>query len=138
MVLGEIKDRAPNATIVLVGYPRLFDIDTSCVMVGSINKDWLNEVADELTRVMNDAANAADSAGQRVVFADPQPAFQGHTLCASVFEDWGINGLVLDFTPGDKPFDFDGSPVSQQSVHPNDFGTTLYSEALEAALTGVY
>lgn len=139
-VLEQIKLRAPNASIALVGYPRLFDLDTRCANINDDNQDWLNEIADGLSAVMNDAATDADSAVQRVIYVDPQPAFQNHTLCSdwdtNSFGQSGINGFVLEFTPGDKPWP--GMPVSQQSMHPNDFGTSLYRDALESALQGVY
>ncbi|RNB51039.1 hypothetical protein EDM22_04890 [Agromyces tardus] len=75
-----------------------------------------------------------------MIYIDPQTTYEGHTLCSSLVPaDSGMNGLVLDdFTPGDKPFNIADSLVSQQSVHPTDLGTTLYSDAVEAALVGVY
>lgn len=52
-----------------------------------------------------------------------------------------MNDLVEAMTPGDLPFGIFGddvAPFSQQSVHPNDAGTDLYSRALEDALAGNY
>lgn len=131
--IAEIRRLAPNATIALVGYPRLFDIATDCILIGWANRDWLNEIADGLRDVLRTTATKADAPIRRVLFTDAQSRFAGHTLCTA---QSGINGFVMDFTPGDLPFSLpDGNLVSQQSVHPNDFGTSLYARALEATLS---
>jgi hypothetical protein len=51
-----------------------------------------------------------------------------------------MNELVWSMTPGDLPqfWGAETSPVSAQSAHPNQNGTSLYSEALEDALVGYY
>lgn len=131
-VLMEIKRRAPRASIALVGYPRLFDVGTDCILIGEGNRPWLNEIANGVSDVMRAAAAAASTPSQRVTFTDAQSTFAGHTLCTPVS---AINGFVLEFTPGDKPLSLpDNSYVSQQSVHPNDYGTSLYARALESTL----
>lgn len=145
-VLDAIKLRAPNAVIALVGYPRLFDVGTSCVAISIANQEWLNQLADDITDVMSVSAANSDGTAQRVIFVDPQPFFSNHTLCSdeqgSMYHgESGINGLVLALTFGDLPWGLWGEGVtivSQESVHPNDFGTTLYAHALESSLLGVY
>ena len=136
-VLEQIKLKAPNAKILLVGYPRLFDAGTACMLVSMENQAWLNAVSDELTQVMSEAASAADQPGQRVVFVDPQPAFQGRTLCTVNSGFWAVQPVV---TPGDPPWGiWDGqTTASAESGHPNDAGTVLYSVAVQAALNGIY
>ncbi|NQX15055.1 hypothetical protein [Rathayibacter sp. VKM Ac-2857] len=81
--------------------------------------------------------------GPPVVFADPTVAFAGRNLCVGIAT--AINGLVYVQSPGDDPMV--GAPrpgidaplgISQQSVHPNKIGTTLYAEVMQTALKGVY
>ncbi|WP_157981591.1 SGNH/GDSL hydrolase family protein [Protaetiibacter intestinalis] len=142
-VLAAIKERAPNATIVLMGYPNLFETDTTCVEIDASNHTWLNQLSTDLTSVMSNAAATMDEPGaQRVLFADPQSQFTGHNLCTTTS---GINGLVFTQTPGDKPmFEMPvpgpnfGLGVSQESVHPNTLGTSYFAAALEDVLDGVY
>ncbi len=139
-ILTQVRQRAPNALIALVGYPRLFDIGTSCILVGEQNRNWLNDVSDTMTEVIANAAYAADTPSKRVIFVDPQAAFQDRTLCSGL-DSGGLNGLRFDFTAGDLPFGVpDGTPntnpVSQQSVHPNDVGTSMYADALMNELIG--
>lgn len=136
-VLSTIKLKAPNAKIVLVGYPRLFDAGTACMLISTQNQGWLNTVSNKLAQVMAAAATAANEPSHRVIFADPQHAFQGRTLCTV---NSGFNAIQPIVTPGDLPWGiWPGQTLaSAESGHPNDAGTVLYSVAVQAALSGVY
>lgn len=142
IVLEQIKLRAPNATIAILGYPKLFETGSTCVLIADEDRPWLNTVADDLNAAISASAAAADSPAQRVVFGDPTAAFSGRNLCTT---DRAINGMIFDFTDGDKPIiavpkagtDLQVG-VSQQSIHPNTAGTSLYKTVLEAALAGTY
>ncbi|MCU1417156.1 MAG: hydrolase family protein [Schumannella sp.] len=140
-VLYQITKRAPNARVVLMGYPKLFETGGFCVGMAPSNITWLNQVSTDLTQALHDAVDRAVLAGKRVTFADPQPYFHLHNLCEP---GSALNGLMPfpgDKTPGDLPTGMPGlysSPVSAQSAHPNTLGTTNYSDALEAALAGNY
>ena len=136
-VLQQIKLKAPNATIVLVGYPRLFDYSTTCMLISIQNQGWLNTVADGLNQVMSSAADAADEPGQRVIFVNPQAAFQGRTLCTANRGIWDLRPVM---TAGHSPWGIWGEGVglvSAETGHPNDAGTILYSVAVQAALNGL-
>ena len=83
-------------------------------------------------------AEEANAPGKPAVFfVDTQARFTGHNLCT---DPSGVNGLHFGVTPGENPlsrhfdFLFDGKAVSNVSFHPNDYGTSLYSLALEDAL----
>ena len=141
-VLTQIHAKAPNAKIVLMGYPKLFEYASGCVSIDDSDRTWLNSVSDGLKNAMSAAATSALSAGIQVKFEDPQPLFTGHNLCTS---NPAENPLVFTLTPGDKPmfsFPFPGpnlnAGISQQSVHPNTLGTTYYATALQDALSGFY
>lgn len=141
-VLEQIRMRAPNATIALMGYPKLFETGSGCILIGEHHRSWLNTVADDLNAGLVRAAAAVDSPSARVVFGNPTSAFSGRNLCA---DNSAINGFIIDFTPGDRPMfqvprpgdDFQLG-VSQQSVHPNNAGTSIYADVLMEALSGVY
>ena len=141
-VLTAVRSRAPNAAIALVGYPQIFEGGTQCVNIAEVNRDWLNDFSVELNDTLSAAANAANVSGQPpVFFVDPQPEFSGHNLC-NTSPTVGINWLTPVLTPGESSalipydwgFDINGTLASQESVHPNDLGTDLYSDALEDAL----
>ncbi|SNR37962.1 GDSL-like Lipase/Acylhydrolase family protein [Haloechinothrix alba] len=84
---AEIAERAPNATVVAVGYPRLFNGE-QCNLAAQITPSEqaeLNATADLLAEVTGELA-AAHGFG----FADPRAAFLGHAVCDSA--EW-INGV---------------------------------------------
>lgn len=141
-VLAQIREKAPNATILLMGYPALFETGSLCIGIADSDRAWLNTVATDLNNGLQAAATAANTSGAPVVFANPTAAFSGKNLCTSPS---AINGLVFTLSPGDQVI-FDvptpgpnfGFNVSQQSIHPNELGTDLYASVMESTLTGVY
>jgi len=140
VVLTEIRSRAPNAKIVLMGYPRLFESGSACISIAEDNMPWLDGVSFGVRNAMSSAAAAADTTtGAHVIFVDPQTTFTGHNLCTGSGVS-GITGLEFAVTPGEDPlfpamgYIVNGAVASRTSVHPNGIGTQLYSDALEAAL----
>jgi len=144
LVLAQIQQLAPNAKIVILGYPPIFQDGVSCVGIGTGDNTWLNEMGVHLNQSVLAAARNRSSAAHPVFYADPAKEFAGRNACSS---NPAINGLIAITTTdnrglpwnGDKPvidvpnFTFG---VSQQSVHPNYDGTTLYSKTMERALAG--
>lgn len=85
-------------------------------------------------------AEAANQPGEpETFFVDPQTTFTGHNLCTGSGVS-AINGLQFTVTPAEDPLSphfglfVSGQFVSRTSVHPNELGTSLYAEALEAGL----
>ena len=89
LVYDAIKSRAPNATVIVLGYPRLF-MGVDCnggTWFSSSEMTRLNQTADLLrTRISEQVATE----GSRFVFKDAIPPFVGHAVCSS--SEW-INGL---------------------------------------------
>jgi lysophospholipase L1-like esterase len=110
-----IRQHAPNAHVVVLGYPRLFDETTAACGVGGMSlakRRVLNDGADDLAAVIQDRAQAAG-----FTFADVRGRFDGHGVCSA--SPW-INGLTI-IPPTD-------------SFHPNTNGYTYgYLPALTAA-----
>jgi hypothetical protein len=134
-ILTQIHTKAPNARIVLLGYPTLFESSAMCVFVPDTDRPWLNSLA---ARVNSELTKIAYSAGAHVTYQSPQYRFTGRNLCTT---NSGINGLVFQLTPGDSPMaeytgpgpNF-GFPLSAQSIHPNDAGSALYSQVANSAV----
>jgi lysophospholipase L1-like esterase len=98
---SDIRNRAPNAHVVVVGYPRLFN-GQECNLgarISSGEQSDLNAVADLLAQKISGVA-----AAHGFDFVDPRAAFDPHRICSSV--EW-LNGL--------------SNPVSE-SYHPNRAG----------------
>jgi lysophospholipase L1-like esterase len=89
-VLTAIKRKAPDAVVVLVGYPRLVDADTACraIPLASGDLPLVAELEQELNRTM---AAAARRGGAEYV--DMYAASEGHEICS---DDPWVNGRVTD------------------------------------------
>ena len=112
-VYNEISSRAPNAHVVVVGYPRLFK-GNNCSVINGISaaeRERLNATADRLTGVIADRASAHGFA-----FADARSAFGGHAICDDA--SW-INGLSW--------------PIIE-SYHPNQAGHDGYTSLVAGKL----
>jgi hypothetical protein len=79
-VLGDIAADAPNARVVVLDYPDLYDLSksSSCIGLSTTDRTDLNQGANEL-----DTAIQAAAARYGDVFADVRPAFAGHEICDS-------------------------------------------------------
>lgn len=75
---GDISHAAPTATVVVVGYPRLFDgIDCSpLTWFSKLEMTRLNAAADLIDQTIRTQARAAG-----FTFVDPRKAFKGHAVC---------------------------------------------------------
>ena len=79
-VLAAISARAPDARIVVLGYPDPYDLarSSSCVGLSTTDRTDLNQAATQL-----DGQIRAATARHHDVFADVRPAFVGHEICDS-------------------------------------------------------
>jgi lysophospholipase L1-like esterase len=79
-VLADIRARAPNARVVLLGYPELYDLSRSAICIGLSTTDRkdLNAAADELDGQLRAAASRNGD-----VFGDVRASFAGHEICDS-------------------------------------------------------
>lgn len=130
--LDSIKGIAPDARVVLLGYPRLFppfaEERTACPRLivsgfSSAEQTFLNEKGAELNDVL---AAAAGSAGAE--FVDMQEPFSGHEVCGRLGE-W-INGPYIAL---------DGTSIEgeDRSFHPNEAGQAVgYGNTVNSYLRG--
>ena len=98
---SSIRAKAPNARVIVVGYPRIFNGEdcNALTWFSPTEESRLNATADLLN---SKTATAAANAG--FTFVNPTSKFIGHAVCDSV--EW-LNGL--------------SSPISE-SYHPNVAG----------------
>ncbi|WP_327255354.1 golvesin C-terminal-like domain-containing protein [Streptomyces sp. NBC_01244] len=123
--LNQIKVRAPNAKIVLMGYPKLLSGNGQCMPgIGTEEAPWLNDViAPHLAKEMGNAAAAAGA-----TFIDPTTEFAGKAICG---DPETINGIVES---GKSEYDNGGIQPSMKSFHPKISGARLYADAMERGL----
>ena len=97
-LVADIAARAPGATVVAVGYPRMFTpqgagqvlpVPGRCEGVTKVDQRWINAKTNEINAA---AKAAAQRHGYR--FADPSGSFAGHELCGK--ESSWFDGLIND------------------------------------------
>lgn len=78
--LTTIRADAPSATVVVLGYPDLYDLSRSSTCIGLSTRDRtaLNQGADDLDNALQAAAAANND-----TFADVRAQFSGHEICDS-------------------------------------------------------
>jgi lysophospholipase L1-like esterase len=114
-VYTSIRSRSPSATVVVLGYPRLFmGVDCNAGTFFSTSElTALNTTADILRDTTRTRAQAAG-----FTFKDAIPSFTGHAVCSST--EW-LNGL---------------SNPTGESYHPNRNGHKLGYEPLVRSVIG--
>ncbi|WP_394836575.1 SGNH/GDSL hydrolase family protein [Pendulispora rubella] len=103
---NDIRAKAPNAVVIVVGYPRIFNGET-CNALARISADEqsrLNATADLLATTIKGRASA-----HSFKFVDARTPFNGHAVCDDT--EW-INGL--------------SNPISE-SYHPNRAGHDTFT-----------
>jgi lysophospholipase L1-like esterase len=78
--LTTIRTDAPSATVVVLGYPDLYDLSRSgsCIGLSTQDRTALNQGADDLDNALQAAAQANHD-----TFADVRGQFAGHEICDS-------------------------------------------------------
>ena len=97
-VLSAIHADAPNARVVVLDYPELYDLSrsSSCIGLSTTDRTDLNQGADQLdSQIQLAAARHGD------VFADVRPAFSGHEICDS--SSWLHSVNILDVSESYHP-----------------------------------
>lgn len=98
-VYAAVTERAANARVLVMGYPRLFETGPCLISISSAFRTRLNAVADQLAAV---TAGRSTAAGAE--FVDTRDAFGGHRVCAG--DPW-INGPTFPVVESYHP-DVDG------------------------------
>lgn len=113
LVYTQIRNRAPNAVVATLAYPRLF-MGEDCnagTFFSAAEMTRLNQTADMLASV-----SRAKAQQYGFTFVDPRAAFVGHAVCDD--PEW-LNGL--------------SNPTSE-SYHPNRLGHSAFAGMVRAAL----
>ncbi|MEU3780885.1 SGNH/GDSL hydrolase family protein [Streptomyces sp900129855] len=72
-----ISAKAPNAHVVVIGYPRFYEVGTLCLGLSDTKRSAINNAADYL-----DAATAKRAAAHGFAFGDVRTPFTGHEICS--------------------------------------------------------
>ena len=132
-VYRQIHQLAPNAKIVVLGYPKLLSaVSGNLVCAQFLNNDidFLNQMADDLNTAtgaaVSDVANADGT--MRITYVDAIPGFAGHDACQLSSFAW-INAVIATSSSGSG---------SQQpgagTFHPTLTGQQEYAALANGAL----
>jgi lysophospholipase L1-like esterase len=87
-VYSDIRTDAPNAQVVVLGYPEFYQLGGSCIVgLSDTSRGYINQGADEL-----DSAIQTESAKYGFTFADVRSAFSSHEICSS---DWWLHAVTV-------------------------------------------
>ncbi|AZS88175.1 SGNH/GDSL hydrolase family protein [Streptomyces griseoviridis] len=76
-VYSAISAKAPSAHVVVLGYPRFYQLATTCVGLSDTKRKAINEASDQLN-----TATAKAAANHGFSFGDVRTTFTGHELCS--------------------------------------------------------
>jgi lysophospholipase L1-like esterase len=76
-VYNAIAAKAPNARVVVLGYPRFYKLGTLCIGLSDTKRSAINNAADLL-----DTITAKRAADHGFAFGDVRTTFTGHELCS--------------------------------------------------------
>ncbi len=76
-VYTAIRDRAPNAQVVVLGYPRFYKLGTFCVGLSETKRKAINDASDLLNNAIAQRARA-----HGLTFGDVRTTFTGHEICS--------------------------------------------------------
>ncbi|MEV5240868.1 hypothetical protein AB0K89_17455 [Streptomyces cinnamoneus] len=143
--LMRIHAKAPNAKIVLMGYPPLISGNGSCLKIkvpglpdtglSEASTGWLNGTAGVLATAMQRAADDAKQQGAQVWFSDPEKEFAGQAVCG---DPENVHGIVKTLTRSDNPLTdwpvIGRFGLSAQSFHPKIGGARRYADSLQKTM----
>ncbi|WP_242677270.1 SGNH/GDSL hydrolase family protein [Streptomonospora litoralis] len=125
-IVDEIRERAPDARILVVGYPRLFPTDPEGMYytLAPHDQEWLNHMLKRFNKQVRqstaelDAGIVEDRQTGSVEYVRMYDALKGHEIGSE--KPW-LNGVLLgDFA--------DGVRVDHGTFHPNARGHRAFSE----------
>ncbi|PZH12417.1 lipase [Streptomyces sp. NTH33] len=72
-----IRSKAPNARVVVLGYPRFYKLGQTCLGLSETKRSAINSASDQLN-----AAVAKAAANRGFTFGDVRSTFGGHEICS--------------------------------------------------------
>ncbi|WP_309066670.1 SGNH/GDSL hydrolase family protein [Microbacterium sp.] len=132
-IIGTVRTLAPNAQIMVTGYPLIFGTVSGTCSIGAVQGEQVRFSAAQALAVNNGvtglnmavqfgvAAYVGQTGDPGVEYVDIAAGFAGHGLCDT--GDRWISGLVS------------GGPVQQRGFHPNAAGQQAYADTIAAALS---
>lgn len=133
---AEILEQAESATLIVVGYPQLLNLE-------QIDKSWsisygeaqaIDSAVHIFDRYISEVVSDLKKAGKDIVFVDVQDAFNGHEAYTRDGSEY-INGLtVWGSSENVDTSTLQGIFISSASFHPNEKGAQAYADTVQDVL----
>lgn len=144
--IAQIRQAAPNATIVLMGYPKLISGIPPCANPQDplqINSGMLGRLAEHMETILVAAENQF---GPKVQGVMAVPRFEGFGSCGlSTHASSNVNAFILDDQNGYDGDEYNwedwgpyGAGMNMNSYHPNLEGQKRYAQLLSDNLPTFY
>ena len=127
-VYKAIHEKAPNATILVAGYPELLDYDGKGAVIQEHEAFLVNQNVKSFNRTLESLVGECRREGIDIYFIDVVEAFKSHQAYSS---DAWINSIK--FGPRGEDIN-DLSAASAYSMHPNDSGAAAYAKCVNAKI----
>ena len=126
---GLIKAKAPNAKVIVLGYPAIFEDSyrsTFCASVGPLTRGARSDLRKAAVQLDSEIGAIAAEFGLR--FVDPRDTFKDHRICGPK-ADW-IHGITRGRNGEPK--------ISPTTFHPNRDGQRGFADVIAAANPDVF
>jgi hypothetical protein len=134
-VYRAIHTKAPNAKIIVLGYPRMFPHETvplGCAGISNMNMLFLNTLSAMMTIGMSHAVHDLRMDGVNITFVDPTPKWrigvgaQEHWMCGA--GAW-LNGVMGPSSSGSGR-----DAIGVGTFHPNAAGQRAFADLVNSSL----
>lgn len=129
----QIRARAPRATVIVLGYPAIFEDgyrSTFCASVGPLTRGAREDLRVAAERLDAEIAAIVQQFGFR--FVDPREIYGPHRICGPD-DDW-LHGITVRKT-GPDAWDMELSP---STFHPNRLGQAGFARAIARANPDIF
>jgi lysophospholipase L1-like esterase len=125
-IFAEVRDAAPNAHVVVLGYPHFYELGTedSWCQDGLMNRPdqmWINNVVESVDKAIEEEASAMG-----FHYVDIYEASNGHELCQGPEDERFLNGIMFK-----DPRDLS---TFSESYHPTPYGHRVIADIIQAEL----
>lgn len=127
-VYNKIATVAPDAVILVAGYPKLLDKEGKGIVISKDEATAVNEKVSDFNKKIEECVLECQSEGMNIRFVDVESEFDGHEAYS---EDQWIN--KIKFPPQSQELDYK-QIGSAYSMHPNEKGAKAYARCVNAEI----
>ena len=134
----KLAEKAPNADIIVAGYPGLFDREGAGWLISELEADAVNEKVTMFNNALEGIVDGLADRGKNIHFVSVEEAFTGHEAYAS--NNW-LNPVTVP-PKSDDLVELDTSNIadtiaSAYSIHPNARGAQEYARLINQKIAEI-